>query len=137
MFVFPRGGLWCLPRVMRSLQLGSSSANPLAAALPSRSGITWMTKDGLQKPNYFGSLTQAATCRVGNYKGEEIHVPFSSLLPMVNPNDMVIGGWDISGERHDPLALPVLAGGRAASWWWRWCVKRMCLCAGGRGGGQP
>lgn len=28
-----------------------------------RSGITWMTKDGLQKPNYFGSLTQAATVR--------------------------------------------------------------------------
>jgi myo-inositol-1-phosphate synthase len=56
-----------------------------------------MTKDGLRKPNYFGSLTHAATCRVGNYKGEEMHVPFSSLLPMVHPNDMVIGGWDISG----------------------------------------
>lgn len=36
--------------------------------------------------------------RVGNYKGEEIHVPFSSLLPMVHPNDFVLGGWDISGE---------------------------------------
>jgi myo-inositol-1-phosphate synthase len=23
-------------------------------------------------------------------------VPFNSLLPMVHPNDMVIGGWDIS-----------------------------------------
>jgi hypothetical protein len=56
-----------------------------------------MTKDGLQKPNYFGSLTHAATLRVGNYKGEEIHVPFSSLLPMVHPNDFVLGGWDISG----------------------------------------
>lgn len=56
-----------------------------------------MTKDGLRKPNYFGSITQAATCRVGNYNGEEIHVPFSSLLPMVHPNDIVLGGWDISG----------------------------------------
>jgi hypothetical protein len=56
-----------------------------------------MTKDGLRKPNYFGSLTHAATVRVGNYKGEEIHVPFSSLLPMVHPNDFVLGGWDISG----------------------------------------
>lgn len=56
-----------------------------------------MTKDGLKKPNYFGSLTQAATCRVGNFNGEEVHTPFSSLLPMVHPNDMEIGGWDISG----------------------------------------
>lgn len=55
-----------------------------------------MTKEGLRRPNYWGSLTQAATVRLGNYKGEEIHAPFSSLLPMVQPNDLVIGGWDIS-----------------------------------------
>ena len=56
-----------------------------------------MTKDGLKKPNYFGSLTQAATVRVGNYRGEEVFTPFNSLLPMVNPDDLVLGGWDISG----------------------------------------
>lgn len=60
------------------------------------SGITWMTKDGLKKPNYWGSLTQAATLRVGHYAGEEVYTPFKSLLPMVNPNEMVLGGWDIS-----------------------------------------
>jgi hypothetical protein len=31
-----------------------------------------MTKDGLRKPNYWGSLTQAATLRIGNYEGEEV-----------------------------------------------------------------
>lgn len=56
-----------------------------------------MTKDGLKKPNYFGSLTQAATCRVGNFNGEEVHAPFSALLPLVHPNDIELGGWDISG----------------------------------------
>jgi myo-inositol-1-phosphate synthase len=55
-----------------------------------------MTKEGLRTPNYYGSLTQAATVRVGNYKGEEVHAPFSALLPMVHPNDLVLGGWDIS-----------------------------------------
>lgn len=56
-----------------------------------------MTKDGLKKPNYWGSLTQAATVRIGNYEGEEVHAPFKSLLPIVDPNDVVLGGWDISG----------------------------------------
>ncbi len=56
-----------------------------------------MTKEGLRKPNYWGSLTQASTCRVGNFRGEEVHAPFSALLPMVHPNDIVFGGWDISG----------------------------------------
>lgn len=55
-----------------------------------------MTKEGLKKPNYYGSITQASTCRVGNYRGEEMYVPMSSLLPMVDPNELVIGGWDIS-----------------------------------------
>jgi hypothetical protein len=41
-------------------------------SLAARSGITWMTKDGLKKPNYWGSLTQAATVRLGNYEGEEV-----------------------------------------------------------------
>lgn len=76
---------------------GNNGTTVTAGILANRHGITWMTKDGLRKPNYFGSLTHAATCRVGNYKGEEVHVPFSSLLPMVHPNDIVIGGWDISG----------------------------------------
>lgn len=56
-----------------------------------------MTKEGLRRPNYYGSLTQAATCRLGNFCGEEVHAPFSALLPMVHPNDIVLGGWDISG----------------------------------------
>lgn len=56
-----------------------------------------MTKDGLKKPNFWGSLTQASTVRVGNYEGEEVHVPFKAVLPMVEPTDVVLGGWDISG----------------------------------------
>ncbi|KAK9824187.1 hypothetical protein WJX72_008407 [[Myrmecia] bisecta] len=76
---------------------GNNGSTLTAGILANKHGITWMTKDGLRKPNYWGSLTQAATVRVGNYQGEEIHTPFSSLLPMVHPNDVVLGGWDISG----------------------------------------
>ena len=46
-------------------------------------GISWVTKDGVQQANYFGSLTQASTCRVGSFQGEEVYAPFKSLLPMV------------------------------------------------------
>ncbi len=46
-------------------------------------GISWATKDKVQQANYFGSLTQASTIRVGSFHGEEIYAPFKSLLPMV------------------------------------------------------
>lgn len=78
--------------------LGGNNGTTVAAGiLANKNGITWMTKDGLRKPNYWGSLTQSATLRIGNYEGEEVHTPFKSLLPMVEPNDVVLGGWDISG----------------------------------------
>lgn len=76
---------------------GNNGTTVTAGILANKHGITWMTKDGLRKPNYWGSITQAATMRVGNYEGEEVHVPFKSVLPMVDPNEVVLGGWDISG----------------------------------------
>jgi myo-inositol-1-phosphate synthase len=75
---------------------GNNGSTLTAGIISNREGISWVTKDGVQHANYFGSLTQASTCRIGSFSGEEIYVPFKSLLPMVDPNDIVIGGWDIS-----------------------------------------
>merc|ERR1719174_1948845 len=58
--------------------------------------MSWKTKQREIQANYFGSLTQASTIRVGNIEGKEAYVPFSAVLPMVHPNDIVLGGWDIS-----------------------------------------
>ena len=76
---------------------GNNGTTVTGGILANKHGITWQTKEGLRTPNYWGSLTQAATCRVGNINGEEVYTPFKSLLPMVNPNDIEIGGGDISG----------------------------------------
>ena len=46
--------------------------------------MSWETKEGVQKANYFGSLTQASTCRIGAFNNEEVHVPFKSVLPMAS-----------------------------------------------------
>ena len=76
---------------------GNNGTTLTGGVIANREGITWKTKDGVHSPNYFGSLTQASTCRVGAVNGEEVHAPFKSLLPMVDPNDIVFDGWDISG----------------------------------------
>ena len=90
----------CLQSVTSLLSQVHHRATPhsllTCGVYPLCSGVTWMTKSGLKQPNYYGSLTQAATVRVGNYKGEEVFTPFKSLLPMVKPEDLVLGGWDIS-----------------------------------------
>jgi len=33
---------------------------------------------------------------LGVKKTKEIYVPMNEVLPLVHPNDVVVGGWDIS-----------------------------------------
>ncbi|GAY62250.1 hypothetical protein CUMW_216270 [Citrus unshiu] len=75
---------------------GNNGSTLTGGVIANREGISWATKDTVQQANYFGSLTQASAIRVGSYNGEEIYAPFKSILPMVNPDDIVFGGWDIS-----------------------------------------
>jgi len=42
-------------------------------------------------------MTQASTIRLGRKsKGGDVYVPISNMLPLVNPDDIAIDGWDIS-----------------------------------------
>jgi myo-inositol-1-phosphate synthase len=60
--------------------------------------MQWETKDGVIKANYFGSVTQASTVLVGiDENGKDVYVPMKDMVPMVNPNDIILDGWDISG----------------------------------------
>lgn len=78
---------------------GNNGTTITAGILANKNNIHWQTKEGEMSPNYYGSLTQASTVRLGtdHNTGRPVNVPFHSLLPMVNPNDIVLSGWDISG----------------------------------------
>ncbi len=44
------------------------------------------------------TLVATSTIRLGlDATGKDVYAPLSDLLPMVHPNDLVLGGWDISG----------------------------------------
>ena len=77
---------------------GNNGTTTTAGIIANQLGLSWRTKEGTHHANYFGSLTQASTVRLGNDRfGNGVYVPFNRLLPMVSPNDLVVGGWDISG----------------------------------------
>jgi myo-inositol-1-phosphate synthase len=78
---------------------GNNGSTFTAGLLAQKLGLTWHTREGLQNASFVGSLTQSSTIRLGhNEAGSEVYVPFSSLLPMLSPSDLVIGGWDISSK---------------------------------------
>ncbi|XP_073992466.1 inositol-3-phosphate synthase isoform X2 [Rhodnius prolixus] len=76
---------------------GNNGSTFTAAVLANRFGIHWETKRGQQMPNWYGSLTQCSTVRLGqDGEGCDVYVPLCEVLPMVDPNAIEIDGWDIS-----------------------------------------
>lgn len=76
---------------------GNNGSTLLASQIANREGISWTTTQGVQEPNYFGSITQASTIRLGTTEdGEDIFIPLGKMVPMADPNEIVIGGWDIN-----------------------------------------
>lgn len=71
---------------------GNNGSTFTAGVLANKLKLTWQTKEGLQKADWIGSVTQASTVLLG----ENVWVPLNTLVPMVNPDDVVIDGWDIS-----------------------------------------
>jgi myo-inositol-1-phosphate synthase len=77
---------------------GNNGCTCVAGAIANKLGLTWETKEGTQKANYWGSLLLASTVKLGHDKtGNSVYTPMSNMLPLLKPNDIVWGGWDING----------------------------------------
>ncbi|RWR99989.1 hypothetical protein B4U79_03213, partial [Dinothrombium tinctorium] len=77
---------------------GNNGSTVTGAIIANKHQMSWNTKEGVVKANYFGSITQASTVLIGkDYDGKDVYIPMKELLPMVNPNDIILDGWDISG----------------------------------------
>ena len=77
---------------------GNNGTTVTAGILANRRGLVWDTREGPRAANYYGSVVMASTMKLGSdvKTNDEVNVPFYNVLPMVHPNDLVIGGWDIS-----------------------------------------
>lgn len=75
---------------------GNNGTTVTAAILANKHKMSFETKEGLVQANYFGSVTQSSTVYVGNSTDQDYYLPMRDLVPMLDPNDMVIDGWDIS-----------------------------------------
>ncbi|RAL61327.1 hypothetical protein DID88_009463 [Monilinia fructigena] len=77
---------------------GNNGTTVTAGIIANRRGLSWATREGNREANYYGSVVMGSTMKLGtNAKtGDDVNIPFHNALPMVHPNDLVVGGWDIS-----------------------------------------
>ncbi|CAI5756216.1 unnamed protein product [Candida verbasci] len=81
---------------------GNNGTTLMASILANKHQISFENKEGVVKPNYYGSVTQSSTIKIGvDKEGNDVYAPFNSIVPFVNPNDLVVDGWDISGLTLD------------------------------------
>lgn len=78
---------------------GNNGTTITAGIIANRRGLTWETRNGVQAANYYGSVVMGSTMKLGTdaKTHKDVNIPLHDVLPMVHPNDLVIGGWDISG----------------------------------------
>ncbi|CDF39258.1 myo-inositol 1-phosphate synthase [Chondrus crispus] len=76
---------------------GNNGSTLTGALISNKRQISWNTAKGPRAPNLFGSVVMSSTVRVGaNSAGEDVFAPMHELLPMVHPDEIVLGGWDIN-----------------------------------------
>lgn len=76
---------------------GNNGTTVTAGILANQQKLSWRTKEKVQEANYYGSVTQASTIRLGlDEENNDYFVPFKSLVPLLEPNNITLGGWDIS-----------------------------------------
>lgn len=81
---------------------GNNGTTFVAGILANKKKLEWETRNGPVKANFYGSFTQSATCHVGfkldeaTGRLEDVYRPVKDLLPMVDPCEFVVSGWDIS-----------------------------------------
>jgi myo-inositol-1-phosphate synthase len=81
---------------------GNNGSTLVAGILANKKKISWESKNGIQTANFYGSFTQSSTVHVG-FKHDsttgvlnDVYKPVKDLIPLVDPCEFEISGWDIS-----------------------------------------
>ncbi|KAK0393511.1 hypothetical protein QR680_000245 [Steinernema hermaphroditum] len=75
---------------------GNNGSTVVGSTIANREQMSWRTRNGVQTANYLGSITQSTVVHLGFDGQEQVSVPFNSIIPMVDPNNLIIDGWDIN-----------------------------------------
>ena len=83
--------------------LGGNNGTTLTAGiLANKKKLSWINRQGKQTANFYGSLTQSSVTKVGikfnpvTNHTQDVFKVVKDLVPLVNPTDILISGWDIS-----------------------------------------
>lgn len=76
---------------------GNNGTTLTAGIIANKLNLVWNTKEGECQANYLGSICKSIVVRVGTDDKElPVHTSLDNIVPLLDPNDLEISGWDIS-----------------------------------------
>lgn len=78
---------------------GNNGTTLTGTLLANKHKLQWNSKEGTLSSNFYGSVCMSSTMSIGfdsENMSKEVFVPWYEVVPMVDPCDIVIGGWDIN-----------------------------------------
>jgi myo-inositol-1-phosphate synthase len=76
---------------------GNNGSTFQGGLIANQHNLSWSTKHGKKHSNFLGSLSQKGVVPVGVSANQEtVYLPFKELVDLIDPVDIVVGGWDIS-----------------------------------------
>ena len=79
--------------------LGGNNGSTLTASLIAyKNKVNWETKDGDCHVDFIGSLYEYGNINIGYKNNKPVTKFIKDMVPMISPDDLVIGGWDICND---------------------------------------
>lgn len=75
---------------------GNNGTTIIGGIMANRDNLSWNTKDGKQTANMLGSMTQCSTMKVADSEDGEIWMKIKDVIPLVDPTQLEVTGWDIN-----------------------------------------
>jgi len=77
---------------------GNNGSTFTAGLLAYKKKLQWENKDGIHGVEFLGSLAEFGSVNIGYKKNKPYTKLIKDMVPIIKPEDIVIGGWDICSD---------------------------------------
>ena len=77
---------------------GNNGSTFIAGLLAHKKNLQWENKEGIHNIEFLGSLAEFGSVNIGYKKNKPYTKLIKDMVPLIKPEDIVIGGWDICSD---------------------------------------
>ena len=77
---------------------GNNGSTFTAGLIAHKKKLQWENKEGVHNVEFLGSLAEFGSINIGYKKNKPYTKLMKNMVPLIKPEDIIVGGWDISSD---------------------------------------